>query len=181
MLAWHVRRHLREIMQLLRNGRCNPVVISVMLTEAYVRDSLHRLFELAAWPALYLFWPARLHCLSVGISQVQIRHWISLGFLKSHIPSLPSVLTVLNLESNYDVCEAYLKQALGSSYWEASRVAAVYCGRPQRYYTVVLTEMQKLVTEIALDQIGASGTSMLGKLADGKESTSHLEDKKSPI
>ena len=86
-------------------------MLALLVVESLLRPRVQRLGEYLLWWGL----GARLgfrrrELLSVGISQVQLRHWRALGALPSTRFSAASLRTVLSAEANYDVCLAYLER-----------------------------------------------------------------------
>jgi hypothetical protein len=120
-------------------GRTDRWVLAIMATEASFKGPGGRILECLVWPVLSVIWPARLARLSVGVAQIQLRHWVSLG----HLPGMrftPSRLRrVLSLRSNYDACAAYLGARARLDRLDVSIAVRLYTGGANADYERVLT------------------------------------------
>lgn len=136
----HVRRWMASArLRLGPTGRTERWVLAIMATEAYFKRPGGRILECIAWPLLSLFWPARLERLSVGVAQIQLRHWVALGLL-SGMRFTPSRLRrVLSLESNYDACAAYLHARAQMDRLDVPTAVKLYNGGANAEYAQVLT------------------------------------------
>lgn len=121
-------------------SRQDPLVLGVIGAEIEVRPASARLAEYAAWFALTLIKPSRLPLLSVGIAQVQLRHWKALGFLSSCSFSVHSFLTVTDADCNYDICERLLEGVVRTP--EAA--AREYVGKVRPHYLKLVRQNMKL-------------------------------------
>lgn len=136
------------ITRLEATGRTHPVVMAILLTETYFRDCLWRQMEYAAWVFLGLAWPSRARRLSIGISQIQLRHWVSLGLLPTVRWSPSSLARVLSAEANYDACVAFLQQA-DAVEKPFRAVAALYRGEARGYHVDTLKWFAQAITSRA--------------------------------
>lgn len=140
MFSGHLRhwRATRPLVARLRaSGRSNSVVLSVVLTEMLFRDATHRLYEYAAWLVLSALGSRRVGTLSVGIAQVQLKHWTQHGKLPSTQFSLRSLGIVATPEQNYDVCRGYLESAgILRGTWR--QITAAYRGEARGFHTATL-------------------------------------------
>jgi hypothetical protein len=120
-------------------GRTDRWVLAIMATEAYFKRPTARLLECLAWPVLSVFWPARLATLSVGVAQIQLRHWVGLGQLSGVRFTIPRLRRVLSLRSNYDACAAYLVARTRLDQLDVPTAVKLYNGGMNPHYADVLT------------------------------------------
>ena len=63
------------VRRLHRSGRSDAGIIAIILTEMHFRGPFHRLIEFLVWRVLSLFRLHRADTISIGLGQVQVRHW----------------------------------------------------------------------------------------------------------
>lgn len=119
-------KHRNIVFLFLKTGRNDLNIITIILSEMYFAPPKKRFLEYCGWLFCSIFYPARLNYLSLGISQIQLRHWTAYGSLKCKRASLASFLTLLNPLSNYDMtyrllgdCDRVPKKLLGAYRGEA--------------------------------------------------------------
>lgn len=101
----------RDVEYLLSLADSNHVhTVALVATEMHFRTSVDRLLEFAAYPILYCCFRQQLLHMSVGISQIQVQHWVDLGFIRSARPSLRNMLVFFDPRLNLLACEAYIAQ-----------------------------------------------------------------------
>jgi hypothetical protein len=120
-------------------GRTDRWVLAIMATEASFKGPGGRILECLVWPVLSVIWPARLARLSVGVAQIQLRHWVSLGQLPGMRFTPARLRRVLSLQSNYDACAAYLHARARLDRLDVSTAVRLYTGGPNADYEQVLT------------------------------------------
>lgn len=128
-------------------GRRDPLVLALLAVETFQRPRRERTGEYAAWAVLSRVAPQRVQRLSVGIAQVQLRHWVRLGPLDSSLFSVRNLRAVRSPGCNYDVCAAYLRDALPGDSRALSDVVRAYTGGQSPRY-LALTE--SALTSLAL-------------------------------
>ena len=136
-VARHLAANHALIAHLRGAGRSETEVLALILTETFFRDKLHRILEYSAWIIFSMVWPARVGRLSVGISQVQLRHWVHLGYLQDPQPRFASLRTAMCPKANYDVCKSFLVSA-GVELSNHRRMVTAYCGEGRAYHHQVL-------------------------------------------
>ncbi len=136
----HVRRWVGSARRRLgTTGRTDRWVLAIMATEAGFKGRGGRILECLAWPLLSVFWPARLPLLSVGVAQIQLRHWVDLGQLPGMRFTPSRLRRVLSLRSNYDACAAYLHARARLDRLDVSTAVKLYTGGARADYERVLT------------------------------------------
>ncbi len=120
-------------------GRTDRWVLAIMATEASFKGPGGRILECLVWPVLSVFWPARLARLSVGVAQIQLRHWVGLGQLSGMRFTPARLRRVLSLRSNYDACAAYLSARARLDRLDVSTAVRLYTGGANADYEQVLT------------------------------------------
>lgn len=147
-----------------RTGRTNRSVLALLFTEMLFRDPLHRVLEYIAWIILGSLQAQRVLYLSVGTAQIQIRHWIAMGFIPDEKPRMSSLGVLLSLTKNYDACESWIH---ANSLEAASfpTVVGKYRGELRRYHLCVATAMRDTVSEWSRT-IRETNTTIRGACAD---------------
>jgi hypothetical protein len=149
-----VRRLLSVLQPNLAVASLSPWVVAVLVTEDTFRSAERRLIEYAAWPLLFILWPGRAERLSVGIAQIQLRHWVSMGLLPSCTPSIASLRTVMSEFANYTAADTYLRARLGLDGWSARKIAAAYVGEARAYHVRVLEVAHRCCCDAILAAAG---------------------------
>jgi len=121
----------------LRMRNYSPYVLAIINTEMFFRSSKHRFVEYLAWIFLWLIQSKRVSTLSIGIAQIQIRHWKDLGFITSYKPTLSNILTILNYKLNYNACQKYIDK-FNIDNPSTQKIAKIYNGKPRKYYCSIL-------------------------------------------
>ena len=133
-LAEHFARSRSWVARLRATGRTDPVVIGLLLTESFFRTRADRVAEYLAWICLSVVWPSRVRRLSVGIAQIQVRHWMRLDHWDSFRISPLRLWRTLREETNYDACNRLMPDEVGQMHVPAQRVAAAYRGEARSYH-----------------------------------------------
>jgi hypothetical protein len=127
--------------------RC-PWIYAVLLAEDQFRPRPLRLLEYLAWSVLWPVSPRRASRISVGIAQVQVRHWATFGFMDTPVPTPKNIFAAMSLEANYDVAQAYLRDRLRNEHWNARRIAACYVGEARSYHVRTLEEAYRVARDV---------------------------------
>ena len=142
-LNHHLVRSKPWLARLQASGRGDPFVLALLLTETFFRRPTDRAAEYLAWLGLGLLWPGRARRLSVGVAQLQVRHWKRLQQWESNRLTPARLAETLRVAANYDACERFLYESAGAAPMSTQRVAAIYRGEARSYHVSVL---QRAVT-----------------------------------
>ena len=138
---WKISRRLATLL----SKSCNDeIILSIIVTEMFFRNFFDRFLEYITWILVGWIWKKRIARLSIGVAQIQLRHWQSMGYIDSLSPSLKSLLTVTSPSINYQACCNYLDKTgykRGSSLLE---VARLYAGKARKYYVQILNDAWKI-------------------------------------
>jgi hypothetical protein len=142
--AHRFRRHLRRmsptLWRLQAAGLDHRNVLAVLAVESFYRPRPLRAFEYATWMLSSLLGRRRHRRLSVGIAQIQLRHWRDLGLLESTRFSLPALAQVRDAESNYKACWRYLSSRGALYSRDPELIGSAYAGGGRRHYAVMLDD-----------------------------------------
>lgn len=133
----HHRACIPWVHRLISGGRSDSTVLSVLIAESFFRGPLDRLLEYVVWILLVVLWKDRMHRLSVGVGQIQLRHWSAYYNWTSLSPTSSRLASVLSLEANYDVCSDLIGTT-GRGGESLRRIAARYTGESRFFYVSVL-------------------------------------------
>lgn len=122
----------------------NRAVASLISTEMYFRGSFHRFMEYGAWVVYWLLWPHKLGGLSVGLAQIQLRHWYRFGFICSLSPTWTHLRIITDPTSNYTACEKYIVEKGYKPDLPVADIARLYTGRARKYYVSILTKAETM-------------------------------------
>ena len=120
----------------------DQAVASLLSTEMYFRRSLHRLVEYIAWIIYWVICPEKLGSLSVGLAQIQLRHWHDLGFIPSLNPTLKNLKLITHPTTNYIACRKFLLVRGYAKDISLIDLAQLYTGSARKYYVTVLAKAQ---------------------------------------
>jgi hypothetical protein len=120
----------------------DQAVASLLSTEMYFRRSLHRLMEYIAWIIYWVACPKKLSSLSVGIAQIQLRHWRDLGVISSLNPTPKNLRLITHPTTNYMACRKFLLVRGYAKDISIIDLAHIYTGSARRYYVTVLAKAQ---------------------------------------
>lgn len=133
------------LLSILKNKkRDDPNLIALMLCELYFSSPLKRLIEYLVWNLLTIIKSKKRYYISVGISQIQINHWISHDFVtdKGGIKNLSQFLSVT---SNYDLMNN-LFQNYDFKNLNDSKLIAIYRGEARAYHLNLFTALKEALT-----------------------------------
>lgn len=138
-----LRRHLRNqtplLQQLIASGRNDAYVLSLLLTESYFRNARQRVREYVVWTVLRFLRKEEAGFVSVGIAQIQVRHWEKYRHLVN-TSFLEQLKLFWNPRSNYDVCHVHLRDYLNGADPSLVSAAAGHVGEAQVYYLSILAQ-----------------------------------------
>lgn len=134
----------------VRRFNLSPAVLAIIATEMYFRSSLYRFAEYFAWFALWHFNSKRVEVLSVGISQIQIKMWVELGFINSCRPSISNLWVVANVDNNYMACQRYLEQVASSKESNAKVLSELYSGKARIFHSKTIARAYEAAVSISL-------------------------------
>jgi hypothetical protein len=136
----HLARTKRMFLTLQRTGRSDKSVWALLGTEMFFRSPARRLLEYAAWCVLRVVSPTTAVRVSVGVSQIQVRHWMSLGHLSPNSGVAQALRQFLSLEANYDVAFSFLAHNMPGEGRAPQSLAAAYVGEARFYYMRILEQ-----------------------------------------
>ncbi|MFH1008954.1 MAG: hypothetical protein V1800_15885 [Candidatus Latescibacterota bacterium] len=146
MLYQETKKHWSEytstVALLLANGRRDAVVIATMATESFFRPALHRSIESLYWFALDIIAPEKAKYISVGISQVQVRHWKETGVISCSVSRISTLFKFHNPLINYDVCTSFIGKA-SIRHESTENILREYTGKTTRYHALVFAHFLK--------------------------------------
>jgi hypothetical protein len=126
------------ILYFLRNGRNNISVISLIMSEMYFTTRERRTVEYCAYLILGSVSLKRINRLSVGIAQVQIKHWKEHGYIRNQNKYL-DLITLTNPLNNYDIAFKLVSTNLENE-GNFVNLLAIYRGEARSFhYTVFMT------------------------------------------
>jgi len=138
-------KHRGLVFLFFKTGRADSTIIATILSEMYFSPPKKRLLEYCMWLICSIIYPKRLNSLSLGISQIQLRHWTMHGLLKCHRPRLASFFILLNPLLNYDMTNMHL----GNCDKAPTKLLGAYRGEARTYhlrvYSYFLQEINALV------------------------------------
>lgn len=128
----------------IRTQAFDRAVASLLSTEMYFRRSVHRLIEYIAWIIYWLVCPHKLYRLSVGMAQIQLRHWRDLGFIRSMSPTPENLRLITDPTTNYMACRKYLVARGYTPGISSKELARLYTGSARKYYVSVLAKAETM-------------------------------------
>jgi len=137
MIDDKLSKNMTFLIHVLKTKKYSPYVLSIINTEMFFRSSKDRTLEYFAWILLWLIQSKRISTLSIGVAQIQMKHWKNLGFISSYKPTLSNVLIILNYKINYRACEKYI-ETFDINKLSTVEIANIYNGTPRKYYCSIL-------------------------------------------
>lgn len=138
----HLRRSREWVQDLLNAGYGRPDIIALLLVETYFRPTWKRFLEYAVLPILRLVANDRAEHLSVGLAQLQLRHWHRVA----------KNLTLRDFENpitNYEACRAHLDWLGVGPDADPIEVTSQYVGAEGGFYGLLFEEARTWVLEVA--------------------------------
>lgn len=144
----HWCKFVGTIKLLHKQGKNDTTVIAVLATESFFRPTLHRTFEYLYWLLLDSISIEKTKYISVGISQVQVRHWLESKLISSSTNQISTIMKFSNPFLNYDVCQYFLSkyQLNGNS---GKEIMKIYTGKTTRYHINIYNHFLSNVRELA--------------------------------
>ena len=124
---------------LAASGRKEPIVIALLATESFFRPSIHRTFESFYWYIMDFVSPKKSEYISVGISQVQVRHWRAAGIISRKTSKVSALMKFYNPLLNYDACR-YVVNTTDGNHEEPEAILHVYTGQTTDYHISIFKQ-----------------------------------------
>jgi hypothetical protein len=139
-----IKNNFTTLSILKTQKRDNPNIIALMLCELYFSSPGKRAIEYLAWLFFTLIKSNKRYSISVGVSQIQTRHWLSHKFISAS-GSLKNIFAFLNIISNYDLIEILFKDYDLKSI-DNSRLLAIYRGETRSYHLTLFNTLKRTLT-----------------------------------
>jgi len=107
----HIIKHVSLLVLLKSKKRDNPRIMTLILCEIYFTNFFKRQLEYVAWILLTLINSKRRLRLSIGIGQVQVKHWIDHEFISDEI-LFQNLKQIINPLVNYDLVKEIVESEL---------------------------------------------------------------------
>lgn len=138
LVAARRRRHLRRVAPRLHGLRArgcdNRNALAVIAAETFFRPAVLRGFEYLVWAVLSLLGSRRVETLSVGLAQVQLRHWRQAGLLEDTRWTPRRFAAVRDPERQYRAALAFLERRGLATETDAERLTRRYTGHDRRHF-----------------------------------------------
>lgn len=127
---------------ILRSSKRSDVnIIAILLCELHFTSKFKRCVEYLYWSVLSVIRPQQRDLISVGIGQIQVRHWIKHDFIKPN--NLFDCLRkfqnpLLNYDLIYKIFEEYNFDTLGDN-----QIIAIYRGEVRTYHLNLFQSLKK--------------------------------------
>ena len=131
------------VYNLFKSGRNDINIIALILCESYFRKSLDRLIEYIAMPILFVFRKKRFSKLSIGIGQIQLKHWENIQEKQSPI-SINSFQKYLSTFENYDLLKMRVEENLGNDFSD-SKLIAFHTGETRSFHYKLFQELKSRI------------------------------------
>lgn len=145
------KKHLSHFMPLLAyfyaNDRKEISILAVLATESFFRPFFHRYMEYLYWFINDIFGTAKTDFISVGIAQIQIRHWKTLGIISSNESRFSKLLKFINPLINYDLCKKYLSDQKTNIQTD-EKLLKIYTGNTTNYHAFVFKYFSNRLSKI---------------------------------
>lgn len=138
-ISGQLSKNRQYIIYALRTQEFDNAVASLMSTEMYFRGEFHRFMEYVGWIIYWLLRPYKLNGLSVGLAQIQLRHWYSFGFIRSLSPTWAHFRIITDPTANYAACKKYLLEKGYRADLTTNDLALLYTGKARNYYVSILS------------------------------------------
>ena len=135
---------------LVSNGRRDPLVLALLATESFFRPSTHRAFEAVYWLIMNFISPKRSEFISVGISQVQVRHWQVAGIIPRTTSVVSTLMKLYNPLLNYDACR-YVISTESRNHEEPEEILRAYTGQATGYHISVFRRFLERAMSLSVE------------------------------
>ena len=123
-------------------GRTNQSVLALLATESFFRDRIDRMLELASWAFLDMMGAPAAMRISVGLAQVQVRHWRRVSGSRPW-RTIRALRTFSDPRANYDACRDFVASQ-GMLAAGPIEVLGCYTGRVTRHHLEVFEANRRL-------------------------------------
>jgi len=147
----HWSKFSSTVALLLASGRRDSVVIALMATESFFRPVLHRSLEVLYWFVMDIVAHEKAKYISVGISQVQVRHWQTAGIISFSTSRFSTLIKFYNPLINYDACKSFLDIA-DIRHEQTEKMMRKYAGKTTRYHILIFEHFLKVSLKICSSQ-----------------------------
>lgn len=135
-----VRKNEFLINKLVKSGRTDLNIIALILCESHFRKNHDRFVEYFSMPLLFLFKRKKFVKLSIGIGQIQIKHWNKL--YNNQLPiSIDAYLRYFSVFENYDLLKSLIEQNFNTNYSD-SKLIAFHTGETRKYHFDLYRELK---------------------------------------
>jgi hypothetical protein len=132
----HWRKYISTVALFLASDRRDAVIIATLATESFFRPLLHRSIESLYWLLMDIISPKKAKYISVGISQVQVRHWKETGIISSTTSRISALFKFHNPLINYDVCRSFIDKS-NINCKTPENILRKYTGKTTKYHALV--------------------------------------------
>lgn len=138
-----IKKNKKVIDCLINSGRTDINVIAIILCETYFRKKQDRIVEYFSMPFLFFLNYSRFQRLSIGIGQIQLRHWIRLK--KISVPlSIESYLIYFSVKNNYDVLDNLISSNLKKGFSETELIS-FHTGESRKFHITLFIELKNKI------------------------------------
>jgi len=138
------RRHLRRLQPVLERlragGRSERNVLAILAVESFYRPRLLRALEYVTWAAISVVAPAAARRISVGMAQLQLANWVTVGMIDSTRFSRERLRRVRSAEASFDACRRYLNARDALDERDAAALSRAYAGGERRHFAAMLDQ-----------------------------------------
>jgi hypothetical protein len=138
-----IKKNSFLVRKLIYSGRTDLNIIALILCESHFRRNTHRVIEYCAMPILFLIAKERFNRLSIGIAQIQLKHWIRIKKNNSPI-SMKSYMSYFSIMENYDVLKELIQSNLEDGYND-SKLIAFHTGETRKYHFSLFQEIKNRI------------------------------------
>jgi hypothetical protein len=133
---------------LVNRKKINCSIIALMLCETHFSSAFKRIVEYFLWFILTIINCEKRFYISVGIGQIQIRHWLFYGLINDKI-NVSNFSKFINIVSNYELIEIILVENLIIDS-DDSKLVGIYRGESRAYHLALYSELKKQLNALIL-------------------------------
>ena len=138
-----IQKNSNLIRKLINSDRTDLNIIALILCESHFRKKTDRFVEYCVMPILFFINKSRFDSLSIGIGQIQLRHWIKINKKESPI-SIKSYLSYFSVIENYDILKELIQLNLENEYND-SKLIAFHTGETRKYHFRLFQELRNRI------------------------------------
>ncbi|MGB1218291.1 MAG: hypothetical protein ACPG4W_00785 [Flavobacteriales bacterium] len=142
-----LRKNKLIVNKLIHSGRADLNIIALILCESHFRKRVDRIIEYLAMPILLFVSKKRFYRLSIGIGQIQLRHWKKINTGYSPI-SIYSYFTYFSVQKNYDILKELINMNLSKGYTD-SKLIAFHTGETRNYHFALFQELKNKIKTVS--------------------------------